>query len=162
MRPEMEGYVLSAEAARFGEVTRLPDGSPNAIKVSGQDTDGRVGVFEYVGLGPGGPPLHLHDAQDEIYFVLDGEYLFQVGERRVVVEAGGMIFLPRGVPHAFAQRGQSGRMLFMFTPAGRMEDYFRRLAALEGPPEPERVAALFADHGMSLIGPPIDPGHSAT
>lgn len=160
MRQGTEGYALPAGAARFGERTVLFGANPNDIKVSGQDTDGRLGVFDYVGQGPGGPPLHLHEAQDEVYFVFDGDYLFQVGERREVVKAGGMIFLPRGVPHAFAQLGETGRMLFMFTPAGRMEDYFRRLAALDGPPSPARAAALFADHGMRLIGPPIDPGHA--
>jgi mannose-6-phosphate isomerase-like protein (cupin superfamily) len=156
-----QGYALPAGSARFDERTILFGASPNDIKVSGQDTEGRLGVFEYVGAGPGGPPLHLHEAQDEVYFVQDGEYLFQVGEQRSVVKAGGMIFLPRGVSHAFAQLSQTGRMLFMFSPAGDMEDYFRRLAGLDGSPSPQQAAALFADHGMRLVGPPLDPSHVA-
>lgn len=154
-------YALKAEAARFDERTVLFGCCPNDIKVSGHDTEGRLGVFEYAGAMRGGPPLHLHEAQDEIYFVQDGDYLFQVGDQRTVVKAGGMIFLPRNVPHAFAQLGDTGRMLFMFTPAGAMEAYFRQLAQLRGPPAPEHEAALFASHGMRLIGPPIDPGHAA-
>lgn len=168
MRPETtsptvrgQTYTLPAGAARFDERTILFGASPNDIKVSSQDTDGRLSVFEYVGRGRGGPPLHLHESQDEVYFVQEGAYLFQVGEQRSVVKAGGMIFLPRGVPHAFAQLGETGRMLFMFSPAGDMEAYFRHLARLEGPPSPRGAVALFADHGMRLIGPPLDPGHAA-
>lgn len=154
------GFLLPPCAARFDERTILFGCSANDIKVSGQDTDGRMVVFEYFGKVRGGPPLHLHEAQDEIYFVQEGEYLFQLGEQRMVVRAGGMIFLPRGVPHAFAQLGDTGRLLFMFSPAGEMEDYFRALAQLNGPPPPEQEVALFAGYGMRLIGPPIDPGHA--
>lgn len=156
----MTGFHLAADAARFGERTMLFGACPNDIKVSGGDTDGRLGVFEYVGRVRGGPPVHLHEDQDEIYFVQEGEYLFQVSDRRTVVKAGGMIFLPRAVPHAFAQLTDSGRMLFMFSPAGDMEAYFRQLATLQGPPPPEQERALFADHGMRLVGPPIDLGHA--
>ena len=132
----------------------------NDIKVSGQDTGGRLAVFEYAGNLKGGPPLHLHHDQDEIYMVQEGEYLFQVGEMRQLVGPGGTIFLPRGVPHAFAQLSDKGRMMFMFSPAGDMEAYFRALARIPGPPPPEEEAALFAAHGMRLIGPPINPGHA--
>ena len=159
-QPSQPSFSLPAEAARFDERTVLFGCCPNDIKVSGDDTGGRLGVFEYTGQIRGGPPVHLHEDQDEIYCVRDGEYLFEVGGQRTVVKAGGVIFLPRGVPHAFAQLSETGRMLFMFTPAGDMEDYFRALAQLKGPPAPEVEAALFADHGMRLVGPPIDPGHA--
>ncbi|CAN5556505.1 hypothetical protein BH10PSE4_BH10PSE4_31880 [soil metagenome] len=159
--PQAMSFVLSPGGARFDERTMLFGVCANDIKVSGHDTGGRLGVFEYAGKVRGGPPLHLHHDQDEVYLVQEGQYLFQVGEARTVVGPGGVIFLPRGVPHAFAQLGDTGRMLFMFSPAGDMEDYFRALAQLKGPPPPEEEAALFAAHGMSLIGPPIDPGHAA-
>lgn len=149
------GPHLTWAESRFGETTIIPGGAPVRIKVSGLDTRAGLSVFAYEGKAPGGPPLHVHDAQDEIYIVLKGRYLFELGGERRLVEAGGSIFLPRGVPHSFAQLGDEGEMVFMFTPAGRMEDYFRALAALEGPPAPEAAAALFADHGMRLVGPPI-------
>jgi quercetin 2,3-dioxygenase len=156
-----QDFSLPAGAARFDERTILFGCCANDIKVSGEDTGGRLGVFEYVGAMRGGPPLHLHEEQDEIYVVQAGEYLFQVGDRQTVVTAGGTIFLPRGVPHAFVQLSDTGRMLFMFSPAGAMEGYFRALAELTGPPPPAEEAALFAAHGMRLVGPPIDPGHAA-
>lgn len=149
-------YTLADGEARFGESTVLFGSSPNDIKVSGRDASGRLAVFEYRGAVRGGPPLHVHPDQDEIFFVQEGRYVFQVGEDRTVVAGGGLIFLPRGRPHTWAQLSETGRMLFMFTPAGDMEDYFRALSRLNGPLPLAEERALFAAHGMQLLGPPLD------
>lgn len=86
----------------------------------------------------------------------NGRYVFQVGEERTTLEGGGLIFLPRGRPHTWAQLSDTGRMLFMFTPAGDMEEYFRALSQLRGPLPLAEERALFAAHGMELLGPPLD------
>ncbi|KAK0332296.1 hypothetical protein LTR94_025466 [Friedmanniomyces endolithicus] len=156
-----EAFALSCGRARFGEQTLLFGSCANDIKISGEDTGGGLSVFQYCGEVQGGPPLHLHEDQDEIYLVQDGQYLFQVGETQTLVSPGGVIFLPRGRPHAFSQVSEKGRMLFMFSPAGDMERYFRALAQLKGPPSPDEEVELFSAHGMRLVGPPIDLRHSA-
>jgi quercetin dioxygenase-like cupin family protein len=153
------GFVTPSGQGRFGEQTALFGGSsPNDIKVSGRDTAGQLAVFEYVGRVRGGPPLHVHPDQDEMFFIHEGEYLFQVGDARHRIGAGDTIFLPRAVPHTFAQVSGEGRMLFAFTPAGDMEDYFRALAALAGPPSVEEETALFARYGMRRLGPGLEVG----
>lgn len=153
------GFVTAAGEGRFGEQTRLFGGtSPNDIKVSASDTGGRLAVFEYVGHVPGGPPLHVHPDQDEIFFIHGGDYLFQVGAQRRRLGPGDTIFLPRGEPHTFAQLSEVGRMIFMFTPAGDMEAFFRALAELAGPPSEAAETALFAAHGMRRLGPGLDVG----
>ncbi|WP_298163035.1 cupin domain-containing protein [Brevundimonas sp.] len=153
-----KGFVTAAGEGRFRERTRLFGGtSPNDIKVSGRDTGGRLAVFEYVGHVPGGPPLHVHPDQDEMFYIHGGDYLFQVGTERRRLRAGDTIFLPRGEPHTFAQLSDIGRMLFMFTPAGDMENFFRAMAELAGPPSEAEEAALFAAHGMRRLGPGLDP-----
>lgn len=151
-----KGFVVKAQESRFNETTVLFGGtSPNDIKVSGQDTDGTLTVFEYRGNVKGGPPLHIHHHQDEIFFIVDGTYIFKVGEETYTLNQGDTIFLPRKVPHAFSQTSEKGRMYFMFQPSGKMEDYFRKLAAFQGPPTPEEGAKLFSDHGMKVVGPPL-------
>ena len=155
---QTHGFVTAATEGRFGERTRLFGGtSPNDIKISSRDTGGQLSVFEYVGHVPGGPPLHVHPDQDEIFFIHGGDYLFQIGTERCRLGAGDTVFLPRGEPHTFAQLSEVGRMLFMFTPAGDMEAYFRALAELAGPPSEAEEAALFAAHGMRRLGPGLDP-----
>ena len=148
-------FVVKADTDRLGETTLLFGNSPNQVKVSSADTNGRFALFEYAGHTRGGPPLHVHMSQDEIFFIRAGDYLFQVGDQKHRLGAGDTIFLPRGIPHTFSQLSAEGRMVFMFTPAGDMEAFFRRQGALQGPPSPKDAADMFALHGMKIVGPPL-------
>lgn len=150
-----KGFVVKAKASRFSEKTLIGGKSPNDIKVSQKDTNGDLTVFEYTGNEKGGPPLHIHPHQDEIFFIVEGEYLFQVGDDKHTLKAGDTIFLPRTVPHAFAQLTDSGKMFFLFQPSGKMEDFFRAIGNLPSPPTPEQGAKIFADHDMVVVGPPL-------
>ncbi len=150
-----KGFVVKATESRFGEKTLIGQRNPNDIKVSQKDTNGQLTVFEYTGNEKGGPPLHVHPHQDELFFIVEGEYLFQVGPDTHTLKAGDTIFLPRTVPHAFAQLTDWGKMFFLFQPSGKMEDFFRALGNLTSPPTPEQGAELFADHGMKVVGPPL-------
>ena len=148
-------FVVRADQDRHGEKTVLFGNSPNQVKVSATDTDGRFALFEYVGRTRGGPPLHVHMYQDEIFFIREGAYLFQVGEQQHRLGVGDTIFLPRAVPHTFAQLSPEGRMVFMFTPAGDMEAFFRDQGKLAGPPSPQDADEMFAMRGMKIVGPPL-------
>lgn len=84
---------------------------------------------------------------------LEGEYAVQVGEGSVRLGPGDSLLAPRGVPHVWACMG-AGRLLVAFTPAGRMDDFFRRVAAGDAMPglDPE----LWISHGMRVVGPPLE------
>lgn len=151
-----EPFVVEAAQDRLGDAVVLFGNSPNRVKVAGADTGGQLAVFEYIGRTRGGPPLHVHPDQDEIFYIRAGEYAFQVGDKHYRLKAGDTIFLPRGVPHTFSQLSAESHMLFMFTPAGDMEAFFREQGALKGVPTPEEGAALFAAHGMKVVGPPLE------
>jgi quercetin 2,3-dioxygenase len=148
-------FVVPAGAARKGAGTVLFGCCPNDVKVLADDTDGRLAVFEYHGRVRGGPPLHLHKDQDEIYFIREGRWIFVVGGETHHLGPGDTIFLPRGLPHSFAQTSEEGRLVFMFTPAGTMAGFFEAIARFNGPPEPAVEKAVFARHGMEVVGPPI-------
>ena len=150
-----KGFVIKSTESRFGGKTLLGGKNANDIKVSQKDTNGELTIFEYTGKEKGGPPLHVHTHQDEIFFIVQGEYLFQVGDDKHYLKAGDTIFLPRKVPHAFAQLTDSGKMFFLFQPSGKMEDFFRTLGNLTSQPSPEQGAKIFADHDMKVVGPPL-------
>jgi len=123
-------------------------------KVSGTETCGGMCVFEIIRTTPGGPPLHLHHAQDEWFLVTEGVFDIQVGGVTHRLSAGDSILGPRGVPHAFRNVSDPGRLVIVFQPAGQMEAFF---AAGRGP-DPMSEAdfvALFPRHGMQVVGPPL-------
>jgi quercetin dioxygenase-like cupin family protein len=148
-------FVIKNGKSRFNESTKIGGKSPNDIKVSSKDTQGNLTVFEYTGHVKGGPPLHVHPNQDEIFYIIDGKYKFQVGEEIYFLEQGDTIFLPRNIKHAFAQLTDIGKMIYFFQSSGKMEDYFRELGKLNGPPSPQIGAKLFSDHDMKVVGPPL-------
>lgn len=126
------------------------------VKISGSDTEGDLAIFEQTSLSPGrGTPFHVHDSQDEIFHVLEGAYKFKVGEKLFDLKAGESIFLPRQVPHAWTQVEQTGKMLVILQPAGKLEDFFVTMAAMDHEPTPGEVAGVFAANGMKVVGPPL-------
>jgi quercetin dioxygenase-like cupin family protein len=131
------------------------------IKISGTDTDNDLAVFEQSGLTPnGGPPLHIHPNQDEWFYVVEGTYLFQVGEDRYQLTKGDTIFLPRNVQHAFVQLTEKGKMIVSYLPAGKMEAFFQETDRWTSPPSKEEIAKVFKDHDMKVVGPPLKIGDS--
>src|SRR5216683_639611 len=75
---------------------------------------------------PSPAPLHLHLNQEEWFYVMEGEVAFQVGEQRVHLHPGDSVLAPRRVPHTFSSVGPApARMIIAFSPAGKMEQYFR-------------------------------------
>lgn len=154
-----KGFVVRAGKSRFDEKTKLFGSNLVDIKVSTKDTDGALSISEYTGYTKGGPPLHIHPDADEIFIVLEGEHLFQLGDEQFRLTAGDTIFIPRNTPHAPAQLSEKGKYFFFFTPSVKMEDFFRALGELKVDRQqatPEQMAKLFTDHGMKIVGPPLE------
>jgi DNA-binding transcriptional MerR regulator/quercetin dioxygenase-like cupin family protein len=161
-----EGFSVNAGDDRFGEQIKL-GGEPMDCKVSAQDTDGAMCVFEFTGTGGG--PRHLHHDQDEWIYVIDGEFDFEVGEKRFRLHGGESVFLPRKVAHVWAcVSGKEGKIINVYQPAGQMEQFFREVPKCKSLPSREDVVAnsytgeqidavhrLFDAHGMDVLGPPL-------
>ena len=124
----------------------------NLIKLRSEDTDGRLGLIEQVvPAGFPGPALHVHPHFDEMFYVVEGELAFRVGDDARVAGGGSVAFIPRGTPHTFANPGgDPARVLVPVTPGG-FERYFEALAAAimarGGFPGADEVAALGIAHG---------------
>lgn len=152
------GFKVNAGEARIGKSYKMKGVTLNLldIKISAADTDGGIAVFEQNGFTPmGGPPLHIHTDQDEYFYIINGEYLFQVGDRKFSMKQGDTIFLPKNVPHAFIQLTEAGKVLVSYLPAGKMEDFFKTTDSWTTPPSAEIIEKAFKDHGMMVIGPPL-------
>jgi len=113
-----------------------------------------VFILENTFHAKGGPARHLHHEQDEWFMILEGEFLFEVGDESRRLGPGDSLFAPRRVPHVWAYVGDGrGRILVAFTPAGKMEAFFRIVTHADAMPPLD--PALWAAHGMQLLGPPL-------
>jgi len=133
-------------------------------KLEPEHSMGFCSVVEVVMRRREEPPLHVHAYEDELYFVLEGDLTFYVGEDVFEVSPGDAVFLPRTVPHCFSVSKASGvaRLLLIISPSNTLSRYFDAMgrpgtgAELPAPvsdfPVDEAIAAL-APHGVSILGP---------
>jgi mannose-6-phosphate isomerase-like protein (cupin superfamily) len=133
-------------------------GDEVTIKISSRDTGGAFTVFEGRTRPLHGPPLHLHRDQDEWWYILEGEYRFQVDGQEIHAGAGATVFAPRGSRHTFQNIGATpGRMVTTVVPGG-LDLFFEELetAAPRGTvPDPAKMVPIFEKHGLELLGPPL-------
>lgn len=153
-----KGFKIPAGEGRIHGHIKLKGVNNNVldVKISGSDTDGDLAIFEQTSLTPGkGTPLHIHHFQDETFYVIAGTYKFQVGDDKFDLTTGDSIFLPRKVPHAWTQVSEKGKMIVTFQPAGKLENFFVTVAALDHEPSGEEMAKIFSDNDMKIVGPPL-------
>jgi len=126
------------------------------ILLRSEQTGGHVSVTEIVLLPhSAGPPLHTHDF-DEVFYVLEGELIFQVHEQLLTKAAGELSFAPRNVPHTLANQSDApARYMLVCTPAG-FERHWARIAAEAAGAEPPEWA-LKPIPEVTVVGPPIAP-----
>jgi quercetin dioxygenase-like cupin family protein len=122
------------------------------FKLFGSQTNGLVSIVEHpFPVGACVPP-HKHTREDEYSIVTEGEIGFRSGDREVVLGPGGYITKPRGEVHSMWNAGSApARMIEVISPAG-FEHFFWDVgeAAADGPPDPEVIAALAAEHGLEF------------
>lgn len=154
----VKGFRVGSGEARNGEHYQMKGVTLNILdnKISSGDTDGALAVFEQNGLTPkGGPPLHIHLYQDEFFYIIEGEYLFQVGDEKYSMKPGDTIFLPRNVPHAFVQLTEKGKVIVSYMPAGKMENFFKITDSWITQPNKDQITKAFEDCDMKVVGPPL-------
>lgn len=146
-------FIVRAGEARYGKPLFYKGKHPNNVVIAKTDTGGTFSVFSYTGLDKIGPSTHLHEEQDEIFWVTEGSYRFMVGGQLHELAEGDTIFLPRKVAHSWIQLSERGGLLYAVHPAGTMEEFFIEMSERTTPPTEEEAKAIHRQHGMQLIGP---------
>jgi len=136
-----DGASATVVAAEDGERTRF---FADAITVKHRSE--ALDVWQAVTLAGCEPPLHVHERQDEWLQVLEGRVLATVGEARLEAGPGDLVFMPRGVPHAYAVRGEHAILHMVTSPGGFVEVF-------------DELNRLFGGGGMPLV---LAPGHRGT
>ena len=137
------------------------DGSVMTILLDSEKTDGQLTMVRTRGAGRGGSPIHIHDHEDEMFLMLEGSGIFWAGDERHELSAGGVTFLPRGLPHAFRMTSSYIDYITLCTPAG-LEQFFRAAGWNLSQPKPSdweitpaMLTEALAHHPHRILGPPL-------
>ena len=88
------------------------------VLAGSEDTGGRFALIEMLARKGTEPPRHVHDREDEAFYVLEGEITFYVGDETYEATPGTFVFAPRGIPHSWVVETEVVRKLVTLTPGG--------------------------------------------
>ena len=145
--------VPPAEGENF---TRRDSGGEVVVKLSIETTRGSLTIYESSRRAGDrrGPGPHRHEGFKEIFYVLTGEYVFEIEDQTIEAPAGTLIFIPAGALHTFTSMGeQDGRLLVVCEPGG-IERFFEDIARHTSDLNSDTVAAIGRQHGIDFITPP--------
>jgi quercetin dioxygenase-like cupin family protein len=136
------------------------------VRLSGEQTGGAFSVRDNLGRRGHASPVHVHDRDDETFFVLDGELRVLVGQEEHAAGPGTVAVLPRRLRHAYVVSSATARFLTLHTPSGfeqfaaEVGQPAQALTLPPGPAGPPDLAALTraaARHGITILAPPPQP-----
>jgi quercetin dioxygenase-like cupin family protein len=153
--PRMASAPLTPSLLDPGAGRRLHAfGEEVILHLGGEQTGGQLAVWTEITPPGDGPPPHYHEREDECFVVQEGRVAFLHHGHWHEKGPGGVVFMPRGVVHAFKNVGDTpSRMLLTTTPSG-FEIFFARCAeefARPGPPDMPRIIAIAAEHGIHFV-----------
>jgi quercetin dioxygenase-like cupin family protein len=162
LKTEAMNQVISTDSqqpfiVKSGQARNNGTGPLAYLKVSSKDTNGEFSLFELQNeAGPmAGPPLHVHQNQDEVFMILEGEFVFQVGDQKIKASAGDVVFGPRKIPHTYYQVSKKAHIIFSYNPAGKMENILVDAANKYIPNNLEAFAKASAENDVPFVGPPM-------
>jgi quercetin dioxygenase-like cupin family protein len=132
-----------------------------SIKASAESTRGAFMLLEQV-VPPGmGSPFHVHEAEDEAFYIIEGEVAFFTQGKKKTVGPGGYVFGPRGIPHGFRVEGTvPARVLLVASPGAGFENFVLEMSEPmtdlksppAGPPDMNKMGALAAKYKIQILG----------
>ncbi len=150
------------QAAQAGELIWF-QGNLMAVKASRLDTAGALDLLEATFHEGHAPPLHIHHAEDEAFYVLEGRIRFRRGDSEFVAGAGDFVWNPRGIAHAFKVEDGPARALVLTTPSGFAQFVAEAGEPAQAPRLPDddrydtaKLMALADKYRLEVVGAPLD------
>ncbi len=127
-------------------------GDNQNIKLTGEDTNGQYTLIEQNNEPGTRIPPHVHENEDEVFQVLEGQVEMSIGDKMTTLNAGDIIFCPKGVPHSWKIVGEEkARAMLSIFPSG-LEGMFKELAKLPaGPPDMEKVTKICGKYNLKFV-----------
>lgn len=133
-------------------------GDTYTYKAVGRDTDGHYGLVEITApAGAPGPPPHIHETEEEAFYVVEGELRIRVGERTMQAAAGAFALVPRGMIHTFSNpSSKPAKVLVLLSPAG-FEKAFEEMAKVapraDQRPDMEKLLEIAGRYNLKIVAP---------
>jgi quercetin dioxygenase-like cupin family protein len=129
------------------------------ILAGAESTDGSFSLCEATEPPGSGAPLHIHHAESEAFYVLQGEIELTCGDQTVTAGAGDFVYAPKDVPHKYVVAGQQpARVLLLFSRPGFGSFFAEGGTPVDqppaGPPDPEEFQRLVRKYDMELLETP--------
>jgi cupin superfamily acireductone dioxygenase involved in methionine salvage len=98
----------------------------------------------------------LHHSQDEWLHIIAGEFVAEVGGRRIRLKQGDSLLMPMKIPHRWSVAAEPHcGAIHLYTPAGLMDLSWDPNPEENGPATPEQIKADFEKYGMTFLGSPL-------
>lgn len=155
--------TAGAVVVRSDEGQKLNWGPKGKIRILGGagSTDRSFSVVECIEPPGSGAPLHVHHAEAEAFYILEGAVELACGTEKLTARAGDFVYTPKDVAHKFTVVGdKTGRLLMMFSRPG-FEMFFAEGGSpvekpIAGPPDVAKFRRLVEKYDMELLEV---PGH---
>jgi quercetin dioxygenase-like cupin family protein len=156
----MKTLAATVRDSGQGERRWFCGGGMHTWLATSEETGGAFLLVEFRGEQGKVTPVHIHPASDETFYMLEGDILLDLDGQRRELATGGVVVVPRGVPHAFTVTSPEARFLTIQTPG--TDEAFYRLASDPAPPgskptpvDFDRVRQAAEETGaIQIIGPP--------
>lgn len=134
------------------------DGGTLAMLLDGKATDGQLMIGRFDVAEGEAPPYHRHTREDEVFLLIKGTALVWCDDQEYELAEGGIVYLPKLIPHGYRITSKKADLLMINTPAG-IEGMFRETGRDKSTPRPPgyevRPDPGIADkYGNVIVGPP--------
>ena len=120
--------LTGAYAQASGEWLETRPGEHCLIRVSARDTHGLYSLVEIISDPGDGTPMHVHESEDEHIAVLEGTVRIAYGDKVLDGQAGDIVTLRRGIPHAWGNRSGAPLRIAVLASPGGVEEILHLIA----------------------------------
>jgi quercetin dioxygenase-like cupin family protein len=134
------------------------DGGTLALLLDGKATNGQLMMGRFDVSEGEAPPYHKHLHEDEVFMLIKGTALVWYDDQEYELAEGGVVYLPKNVPHAYRITSPKADLLMLNTPAG-IEGMFRETGRDKATPRPPGFHVtpdpeVSQKYGNVIVGPP--------
>ena len=137
------------------------------IRVSEKENQDGISVLEHRAYQNDSPPLHIHQNEDEIFYVLEGDFRFLIDKEEFRLKKGDILTAPKAMPNTYRIASAEGGRWMTITSGKDFEHFVKaferpaekiELPVKHGAPSKEEVEGLTrkaAEYNIIIAGPPL-------